>query len=724
MKELSIVIVAYKAEAYLSRLLESIPNRSDWEIIVVDNNQKNRGFAGGCNTGAKRAKGEYILFLNPDCEVKKGSIEALIAKIKTDKKIGIIGPQLVDREGIAYLSTTKQPTKTNAPIVLSVFNKWFSKNRQSREYWYKDEMLSKERIVESISGAAMMLRLKDFRELGGFDEQFFMYWEDYDLCRRLRFTGKNILFYPRAKVIHLKAKSSDFKHQPLQAAFRDSRYRFFKKYYGLSYALLLELWLVLQEEWRLIAIVFLAAWLRFDRLATLMPLIPDQARDYLAAWDALTSHRLPLLGIPSSLPRFSQGPLYIWFLAFLFGTFGVSAQAAGYAAAVTGVVTVALLYLWAERWWNRMVAVVAALILAASPLAVAHARMAFMINPIPLFSLFYLRALHRKYTKTRDIFWVTFTFALLFQFELAVFPLIGLAGWYTWRNRREIKSWWQALGFGGLGLVTGLLPQIVFDLSHRFQQVGLFIGWVGYRIVRFAGFMPGRGNEFHKWPAVWVLFNSYLGKFVAWDRPWILGLDVFMIILGMGLFLFRKRWRCDFIGYIWLWMGLLIVSFYIHGAPSEAYFPVLFVPMAIGVAWTAARLPKLIRQTFIGGLIILTVGNSLFLIKHDYLINTPRNLKAGLINTYGAPLVVQEKVVNKVSQLADKRPVSLISLGPGSEFASFLDNYRFLLRLKGMTLAENGYPVWFLQGESAVNIPLMNVRVYEEGGITFAVPLP
>jgi GT2 family glycosyltransferase len=356
MIKLSIIIVNYKADENVKRLLSSIPKHRAYEAIIVDNTIHNRGFSKACNEGVVKAKGTYLLFLNPDCVILPGAIELMLKKIEKEPTIGILGPQLLDASKKPYLSFSKQPSKRAAPIYLSFMNKIFPNNKYSIDYEYRNYSLNEENQVENISGAAMMMRKTVFEKVGGFDERFFLYWEDFDLSKRVASAGYSVLYFPKAKIIHEGGQSSKQDQGLARQAFRSSRFTFFKKYYGMVYALFLETWLTLFEEWRFVLIIILAAFLRFDRLPELMPLIGDQGRDLLAALSAWQSKTLPLLGIPSSIPRFHQGPLSIWFFAAVFGLFGIDPVYAGYFSAMVGLLAVAGTYLLVERHYGRLAA--------------------------------------------------------------------------------------------------------------------------------------------------------------------------------------------------------------------------------------------------------------------------------------------------------------------------------------------------------------------------------
>lgn len=241
--ELSIIIVEYKSGAYLKNLLRALPKRKDWEVIVVDNGRNNRGYGGGCNYGAGRAKGEYLLFLNPDVLIKEIAIEALVQYLKTHPRTGVVGPKYTNAEGETEPCCMPHPTPWSAAVALSFINKYFPANPISRSYWLSDWNREKTREVGAISGAAMMVRAQDFRQIGGFDESYFLYWEELDLCKRYTLAGFTNAHVAEAEAFHPREVSMKKSTANLRLVNIQSRKHYFTKFFGAAFATLLELWL-------------------------------------------------------------------------------------------------------------------------------------------------------------------------------------------------------------------------------------------------------------------------------------------------------------------------------------------------------------------------------------------------------------------------------------------------------------------------------------------------
>jgi GT2 family glycosyltransferase len=230
---LSVVIVKYKCDKYLKPCLNSIKNK-DWEIIVVDNDKENLGYGGGCNKGATFAKGKYLLFLNPDTEVLPGALERMVAFMEENPEVGVLGPRLyTNRNKDKQLSFSRFPGLWTGVFSFSPIRSIWPNNPGWHKYSYLNLVDTKTPLeVEAVSGAALMVRRNIFEQVGGFDRNFFLFFEENDLCRRIQKLGHKIMFLPQAEIIHWGSKSmADFSRR--DEVFRQSRAYFFKKHLGL-----------------------------------------------------------------------------------------------------------------------------------------------------------------------------------------------------------------------------------------------------------------------------------------------------------------------------------------------------------------------------------------------------------------------------------------------------------------------------------------------------------
>lgn len=245
--DISFVIVNYKSQACLTKCLESINGKTGdllSEIIVVNNdkeklfgvenikvveNEKNCGFGTACNLGAKKASGRILFFLNPDTEIITLDFVQVISQMENNG-FSIVAPQLIDPSG--------RPEKWSVGKIITPLG--IIKNNFTffgiKKYWLK----SAAGEVDWVSGAAFAVRKDLFEKIGGFDENFFMYFEDVDLGKRIKDAGGKILYAPQYKVLHLGGQSyGDGKKQ--KAAYYKSQDYYLEKHFGKFSSVLVRL---------------------------------------------------------------------------------------------------------------------------------------------------------------------------------------------------------------------------------------------------------------------------------------------------------------------------------------------------------------------------------------------------------------------------------------------------------------------------------------------------
>lgn len=230
--DISIIIVNYKSKEKTLACLKSIAEADmgglSHEIIVVDNNseddsveiikkiypkiriiksEKNLGMGGGNNLGIKTAQAEFVLILNPDTIVKKDAITILYNFIKSDKQIGIIGPKLLNPDNTLQYSCLRFP-KFHTPILRRTFLGQFTKSHLDN-FLMKDCNHKEIKKVDWMIGSCLMIRKNILNKINnGFDERFFMYFEDTDLCKRAWQAGFKVVYNPLAIAIHDHARAS------------------------------------------------------------------------------------------------------------------------------------------------------------------------------------------------------------------------------------------------------------------------------------------------------------------------------------------------------------------------------------------------------------------------------------------------------------------------------------------------------------------------------------
>jgi len=251
----SVVIVACDSGALLGECVASVLDSSTpFEVIVSDNasgdgsidalesrwvgdlrlrvlrNGANLGFAVGCNRGAADARGDVLLFLNPDCRVQADTIARLRAQV--DARTGVLGANIVGLDGRAEpASRRRDPTLRRALLTASGLARWGSRWPALRgtnlaEAGGTDAIEE----VECVSGALMLLTRAGFEQIGGFDDGYFLHFEDVDLCHRARDAGLRVACARAVRVTHVKGTSS--RTRPFFVAFHKHRgmWRWFTKF--------------------------------------------------------------------------------------------------------------------------------------------------------------------------------------------------------------------------------------------------------------------------------------------------------------------------------------------------------------------------------------------------------------------------------------------------------------------------------------------------------------
>ena len=238
---LTIQIVNYNSRGHLKTCLQSIEEnisgRENLQIIVVNNDpeelgnflggfgaeiiekKENIGFGKAHNLGFGKAKGEYIFFLNPDTRLFPGTVKKIIEVFSADERIGIVGPVHVEKENISdeeHFGDRKTPLST---IRAKIFQ---NKGKTSAQKYFETDW---------VSGGAMMIKKDLFSELGGFDEKYFMYFEDVDLCLQAKKKGWKVAVHPEAKIFH-KSGQSFSDNRKKKKYYYDSQSYYIRKNFG------------------------------------------------------------------------------------------------------------------------------------------------------------------------------------------------------------------------------------------------------------------------------------------------------------------------------------------------------------------------------------------------------------------------------------------------------------------------------------------------------------
>lgn len=263
--DLSIIIVNWNVRELLLACLASIERTKGnvrCEVIVVDNASSdgssaavherfpevrllpltaNIGFARANNRALHEAHGRYIFFLNPDTEVLPGCLERLVRDLDQHPERALVAPQIVNPDGTFQKgSIRRDPTILTQFLIMLKVQRFFRAAGMFSGYYCEDFDPAKEQRVDQPMGAALCVRRSVLDRLGSFDEHFFLWFEEVDLCKRIRSAGDEIWYDPLARVIHHGGQS--FRQRlPLtkQLIYNRSALHYFLKHHGIAAALLL-----------------------------------------------------------------------------------------------------------------------------------------------------------------------------------------------------------------------------------------------------------------------------------------------------------------------------------------------------------------------------------------------------------------------------------------------------------------------------------------------------
>ena len=254
--QLSIIILNYNVRYFLELCVLSVQNaiqNSDAEIIVIDNNsqddscemmkkrfpniklienKENSGFPKGNNIGVAAAKGEYICILNPDTVVAEDTFSKVLAFAKKQKELGIVGVKLIDGTG-NFLPESKRGIPTPLVAFTKIMGLYKILPKTFGEYYAQHLSENQTGKVDILVGAFMLMKRDLYLEIGGFDENCFMYSDDIDLSYMALKKGKTNYYFHETSVIHYKGEST-VKDETYMKRFQEAMNFFYQKHFQVS----------------------------------------------------------------------------------------------------------------------------------------------------------------------------------------------------------------------------------------------------------------------------------------------------------------------------------------------------------------------------------------------------------------------------------------------------------------------------------------------------------
>ena len=261
--KVSIITINYNSSEFTIKLIRSIlaniNSLSDYEIIVIDNasyeheykilnspllpndsrikvyrNKVNNGFSGGNMDGYNKSSGEYLLFINNDCECKNDVLQPLIKFMQNNDKVGLLTGKVIGLDG-KYTGTHKLFPSLSRSLLGNESVRWISKNK----FISPKERIIKPTKVQVVTGAFMFFRRSIFEKINGFDTEFFLYCEEEDISKRVWDYGKEVYMLPEPEIIHEHGGSQKENLLGLRNEFYISYKKLMFKHYSKPYSIVM-----------------------------------------------------------------------------------------------------------------------------------------------------------------------------------------------------------------------------------------------------------------------------------------------------------------------------------------------------------------------------------------------------------------------------------------------------------------------------------------------------
>ncbi len=229
----SVIIVDYLATQSAQRLKSQILSfQPSTDVQIIDAHKHKLGYGAALNKGMHNAQYDFVVCMNPDITLKNDALAMIVEQLRNDSRIGMCGPQISNEKGEVQITCSRIPTAWQALFFWS----WLVKiGKSSWNNWYRldgfDHLYSRE--VPALSGACFAVRKSDWQNLGGADENLFLYFEEFDFALRYQKQGLSLFFLSEAKITHFGQESTT-KIQAVNKHFQRSRRYWLQKHFSLS----------------------------------------------------------------------------------------------------------------------------------------------------------------------------------------------------------------------------------------------------------------------------------------------------------------------------------------------------------------------------------------------------------------------------------------------------------------------------------------------------------
>ncbi|OGM13580.1 hypothetical protein A3A76_03340 [Candidatus Woesebacteria bacterium RIFCSPLOWO2_01_FULL_39_23] len=754
--QISVLIVNYNTNSELISCIKSLEKSIraiKYEIIIVDNSvnkdlgryknkhvkyvksRKNLGYGAGNNLAAKYAKGDFLLILNPDTLVLPGTLNKLCEPLIKNKEIAIVAPKIIDTNAkVIYQTGYGKLTPLTAIFALTFIAKILPDNKYARAYWLKENINGKLKEAFTIPGSAFLIRQSVFEEVRGFDENMFLYFEEQDLCKRVRDAGYKIYLNQQAKIIHFWDNNKG--NEKLMTYFRKSRFYYFRKHFGLIQAGIVELFARFSKYSALIlALTLVGLLLRVYKLSSVFPFTSEVGDNLLEIKNLVLYRTIPLIGPPTSHPWLRFGPLFYWIYTPILLITKFNPLSYAYFGAFISALIIPLNYSVIAKLFDKYVATISSLLIVISPLYLRFSLEARFFNIVALLIYPYIFLLYKIIEgEKKYLFWLFFTLGIMFSFHYTPLFLIPVTIFLIYvkkvsshpsttlrmilsLSKYRLKDFYSSI----IGMLLPLTPLLIYDAKGGFRMVKNLLLWIPFRLLGFAGLYPKNNlspssfmnsanslNEF--------LFLSFLPKQTPIAFVFVISIVLYVVIKVLLILIHKRITNSDLVMLAIFNFG--IVALFLHGeAPVHYYLPIFPLPIVL----FSLLLINVYKSNLSGKLLVTLVLGLLAIININFLI-TDRNHKSqqNFISEepYFVPYSLQTDAVKYISDDVHGAAFSLKRRGIYDYFDyDFARNYQYLLWLEGNEPQANAKIIYTIyEGGNYFPNNFGNI-VYQKGGL-------
>lgn len=431
----------------------------------------------------------------------------------------------------------------------------------------------------------------------------------------------------------------------------------------------------------LISILLLGALVYFYKIDQLMPFIGDQGWFYLSARDMVMNGTIPYVGIASSHPWLHQGAFWTYLLAPTLWLFNFNPVSGAYLAGLFHLGTVYLLFKFGKSIFNVRVGIIAALLYLASPLVVIYGRMPYHTSPIPFFSLLLLYTIIQWMRgKTHYFPWIICLLVVLYNFQIStsiftfVVGCLFVAGLYLKKKWARGIFTRKILMYSFIAFFIPILPMLIYDTSNGFPQTAGFVAWTIYKVLVIFGYPPLHEHQSSDTLAM-VRFVSESYTRLIFPLSSIVAGIIFIATTCMGLkYLYDmyKKKKVEYPIFIIILFNVIgVIGLLATNVPSDAYLPMLFAGIILFIAICFDRLAMVLTYKGIAYVAVfaIVITNIYYMVSHNYYFAAS-----------GPAFSLQKRidVVKEIIRTSDGKGYTIKGKGNGSQFESFLMNYKYL----------------------------------------------